>query len=831
MFNQDETANMNSGYLQEQVEIFISCRNLTNMEFFGKSEPKVQLFRQNMTGLWELFAETEMIQNTANPDFAKSFIITYDFEHRQGLKFHIGDVNSNGKFDYIGDAQTCLSQLMGAKNQTSILDIKNLKRGGKSQGKLIVRCETVKQCNEWLYIEAQGINISKLGGCFCFTNSTNPFLIFYRSEAGGGYVKIFESEDYQNTLNPIWRGFELSVQHLSNGNHQRNIKICLHSKNNQTEDYIGEYIFTLDEILLNEKRQFELRSTRTRQPSGTIVFKKAILNIKPTFLDYVRGGIQLKSLLAIDFTGSNGEPHRHDSLHSIRPGHRNQYQKALDGVMDVLIHYDNNQAIAMYGFGAKLRSPTMKSNEAVHCFPCTFNPQFPFAFGIDQMELIYQNCLQHVTLSGPTYFAPLLRETSKLVQESKNQGSLEYSILVIMTDGHINDMQPTIDCLVEFAWLPLSIVIIGIGHADFSEMEKLDGDFTDLRHSNGNISIREIVQFVPFARFKHDHEALARHVLEKIPDQLTAYYRLVNIAPMTPQVMDINSLNISTMPSINDISGANMLSQPSLGFQQQPNILQQSMGGTNQSLLTAQPFNQQGNFNQQQFNQTLGFNQSGFNSQVAGPVIDNQALFNQQQMIAQQFSMNNQQQQQLLQQNNMPIINQQGFNNNNNIYPQQPQQQNFSQQLQQNFSLQAQQNFSQQPQQQNFSVQAQQEQQNFPQQQQNNMEIINQQGFNNNMYPQQQQNLVSQQQQEQQIISQQQQNNMQPINQQGLNNDMYPQQQQNLVSQQQDSLPQQINNYDSNITNANINSSGPSLIPSLQLNKGDNLDNNNNSNN
>ena len=42
------------------------------------------------------------------------------------------------------------------------------------------------------------------------------------------------------------------------------------------------------------------------------------------------------------------------------------------------------------------------------------------------------------------------------------------------------DMQQTIDQIVAASNLPLSIVIVGVGGADFSNMSKLDADFEPL---------------------------------------------------------------------------------------------------------------------------------------------------------------------------------------------------------------------------------------------------------------------------------------------------------------------------------------------------------------
>jgi Copine len=68
-----------------------------------------------------------------------------------------------------------------------------------------------------------------------------------------------------------------------------------------------------------------------------------------------------------------------------------------------------------------------------------------------------------------------------------------YHILMILTDGQINDSQHTSDIIVELSKYPISIIIVGVGNADFSEMEKLDGDEEPLRNYRGEKTLRDIV--------------------------------------------------------------------------------------------------------------------------------------------------------------------------------------------------------------------------------------------------------------------------------------------------------------------------------------------------
>ena len=47
----------------------------------------------------------------------------------------------------------------------------------------------------------------------------------------------------------------------------------------------------------------------------------------------------------------------------------------------------------------------------------------------------------------------------------------KYMILLIITDGAIHDMEETIRLLVNGSNLPLSVLIVGVGNDDFSNME------------------------------------------------------------------------------------------------------------------------------------------------------------------------------------------------------------------------------------------------------------------------------------------------------------------------------------------------------------------------
>ena len=126
--------------LDMNVEIFISCRKLKNLDTFSKSDPVVQVFVwDNRKKSWSKIGQTEQIKDTLNPDFKKSFTLNYSFEKLQKLRFVVLDVDVT-TLEEIGYCETTMGNVMGAKNQTLVTDLKYDQKAGK-RGQIMVRAE------------------------------------------------------------------------------------------------------------------------------------------------------------------------------------------------------------------------------------------------------------------------------------------------------------------------------------------------------------------------------------------------------------------------------------------------------------------------------------------------------------------------------------------------------------------------------------------------------------------------------------------------------------------------------------------------------------------
>uniref|UniRef100_A0A674DI14 Copine IVb n=1 Tax=Salmo trutta TaxID=8032 RepID=A0A674DI14_SALTR len=179
-----------------------------------------------------------------------------------------------------------------------------------------------------------------------------------------------------------------------------------------------------------------------------------------------------------------------------------------------------------------VNSPLTHS-QVSHDFAVNFDEDNPECPGIQGVVEAYQGCLPKIQLYGPTNIAPIIQKVaSSASEEMHTMEAMEYFILLILTDGVITDMADTREAIVHASHLPMSVIIVGVGNADFSDMQMLDGDDGILRSPKGEPVLRDIVQFVPFKDFKHaSPAALAKSVLAEVPNQVVDYYNAKGIHP------------------------------------------------------------------------------------------------------------------------------------------------------------------------------------------------------------------------------------------------------------------------------------------------------------
>ena len=403
--------------------------------------------------------------------------------------------------------------------------VRDLSKGGKIQ----IIAEEVAGCRETVFLTFEA---KKLDNLDTFSKS-DPFLEISRANENGEFSLVHRTEVVDNNLSPTWRPFEKNVSGLCNGDYDRSLKIEVFDDDDGGDhDLIGTCQTNLRTLvkgpgsdnvynLINQKKR-EKKGSKYKN-SGTLILKSIRVESNPTFLDYLQAGLQVNFTVAIDFTGSNGNPSNPGSLHYKDPsGRPNQYVTAIRAVGDIVQDYDSDKMFPSLGFGARI-PPGL---EVSHEFFLTLDPGQPFCAGIDGVIAAYHNSLNAVQLYGPTNFSPVINHVAGFASAHQNDAS-NYFVLLIITDGIITDFNETKEALINASSLPMSVIIVGVGEEDFSAMDILDGDGKKLSYK-GKEASRDIVQFVEISRFWSGaagwcREALARAVLAEVPCQVRVF--------------------------------------------------------------------------------------------------------------------------------------------------------------------------------------------------------------------------------------------------------------------------------------------------------------------
>ena len=238
---------------------------------------------------------------------------------------------------------------------------------------------------------------------------------------------------------------------------------------------------------------------------------------KNSLIKLIKKGLNLDLSIAIDFTGSNGWISSSSCLHYIENGFVNNYEKAIRENYKIISNLNEKDKYDIYGFGANV------DGKFEECFNLNMSDN-PSITGIENIISQYKKAVKSVSFSGGTYFAPVINKINDIMKNNIDD-NFRYHILVIISDGEIDDLKSTIDSIIESSKYPLSIIIIGVGDIVCDDMKTLNGEDGKLISSDGEILKKDIVQYVHFNDYADDMNKLADAVLKYIPDQVSDYYK------------------------------------------------------------------------------------------------------------------------------------------------------------------------------------------------------------------------------------------------------------------------------------------------------------------
>lgn len=218
-------------------------------------------------------------------------------------------------------------------------------------------------------------------------------------------------------------------------------------------------------------------------------------------------GCDLNCFIAIDFTSSNGDPKLESSLHYQSPS-LNVYEETIATVAGYLEEQVNvSSGYSVWGFGAKF----VGDGVVRHVFQCGNETCHSVADILDAYKSIFS---LGFTMSGPTVFDKVMQGAAYRAKQSMEHiqaGRFQYNLLLIITDGTVQNMEETRRKMTVYRDLPLSIILVGVGRADMQELRMLCQEFPD----------KSI--FVDFRENQSNPAELANAALGDLPRQITKY--------------------------------------------------------------------------------------------------------------------------------------------------------------------------------------------------------------------------------------------------------------------------------------------------------------------
>jgi hypothetical protein len=370
------------------------------------------------------------------------------------------------------------------------------------------------------------------------------------------WALVYRSEIANNSQQPKWRNFTIDERTLCNGDRSRELKLVAWDWSRAAANtYIGELRTSVASLLSDPWAQHGLENATKRARvlargemylnSGSITFFQTTVFEHSTryLLDYVRGGMQMSLVVGIDMSARN----RGASA-------ERECREALQAVSAVLQPYDADNRVPMFGFGVHDRAtgrteqivPIGGAHEvvgvdgmlaayedaiakcAVPPVPSATRDSLP-AITKAAKAAAAENALHEPTAS----LSAMLHHAALLAAKPFSQRSQHYTILMLITSGHIVDLEASVRELVDASALPLSVVIVALGDGPFPELRALDADVNALEHK-GRQAQRDVVQVVEYRCYRDQPSRLAEECLKEIVHQVLTFTALAQIGPNAP---------------------------------------------------------------------------------------------------------------------------------------------------------------------------------------------------------------------------------------------------------------------------------------------------------
>ena len=292
---------------------------------------------------------------------------------------------------------------------------------------------------------------------------------------------------------------------------------------------------TLSSIISSNNTTFQSKIIKSLEDSETIIINVEESNNIETndycFTDFIKNGITLDPYIGIDFN---------DKLLHINDLGNNQYMNAIRGFRETIINFTRD--FEVFGYGVNLLNFKIKTENSEPYFNLSLKED-PTIMGLTNIKKAYKECLDKIDFSGNNnILSPLLKYIEKRISQKKKLKNYNILFLLMSNAPKKEDFKNCIDIFIESSFLPLSILIIGIGdkESEFKKIKELYSGITN--SSDGMRKQRDNICFISMKECNYDDNLLKDKCLTSLPRHMIEYYKLVEITP--EQIKEHKLINI-----------------------------------------------------------------------------------------------------------------------------------------------------------------------------------------------------------------------------------------------------------------------------------------------
>ena len=513
-----------------RLDLHISGANLPFrcfLRFFQRN-----IFTRNN---WVLFTATEVSEDTSNPQYKTNIQFDYIFSVQQEIRVEA----VTGEYDFIGYAEFKFANLLNAANQTLPLLLHKGTTQGNEESYVVIKCDNFSDNTDEVRLSL-GANFLK-----SFVFKPRTYISVWKREDDQKYTSLARSDSVDSNV-PMWEPVKLKMKDICKKENSRLLRVVIHQIPKMGQEKImGHAEITYQQIFKEDVKTFQIvkfsrkdeKKVLTKEV-GTLFVQQKETIYDHQFIDYLFGGLDILSAIAIDFskivfsepsgTGGRGESH-------IR-----LVENSFSYIADVLAPYHLSKTVGFLGFGAQDSSEESNKSPS-ECFTMKGNSENNnFSSSREAIKAYRETLLQSNYKSQPK--RNLTNVIKSIVAEFRKDlffsSNLRYFTITLIIEEADEDIQELVNYLVPLSnEMPLTIFLVGIGKGSFQALEcfEIYSKREYLKDSKGDILSISTLNFLNFETIGNNGGNLAKELLKIIPSRVTSYMKRHKDKPMMKQ--------------------------------------------------------------------------------------------------------------------------------------------------------------------------------------------------------------------------------------------------------------------------------------------------------